>query len=158
MKWYFHLNRKVQMAIPLICIAISTFFFIVGGTIFLLIGAVLLIIGISFVFLFYKAEKQRKAEQSFAHPQTRDPVINEHDSTESIIKLARKRASEIIQKGDTAVQARIREIEVLIMPEAEREKLNNPSDIPVLQRQVALIYEKEALLQYLQIQISNGSH
>ena len=86
------------------------------------------------------------------------PVINEHDSTESIIKLARKRASEIIQKGDKAVQARIRELEVLIMPEAEREKLNNPSDIPVLQRQVALIYEKEALLQYLQIQISNGSH
>ena len=48
-----------------------------------------------------------------------------------------------------AVQARIRELETLIMPEAEREKLNHPSDIPALQRQVALIYEQEALLQYL---------
>ena len=76
-------------------------------------------------------------------------MINEYDSTETIIKLARKRASEIIQKGDMAVQARIRELETLIMPEAEREKLNHPSDIPALQRQVALIYEQEALLQYL---------
>lgn len=63
MKWYFKLNRKIQIAIPLICIALSIIFFIVGGTTCLIIGAIFLVIGIPFIFMLDNAEKKRKEEK-----------------------------------------------------------------------------------------------
>lgn len=84
MKWYFKLNRKIQIAIPLICIALSIIFLIVGGTTCLIIGAIFLIIGVPFIFMLDHAEKQRKAEQSASNsnlpkytiplPNARPPV------------------------------------------------------------------------------------
>lgn len=63
MKWYFKLNRKIQIAIPLICISLSIIFFIVGGTTCLIIGAIFLVIGIPFIFMLDNAEKKRKEEK-----------------------------------------------------------------------------------------------
>ena len=153
MKWFYNLSKQAQIAICFITAAVSilwiAIFAVMEQLILTIIGIVIFAVAIFFIYCYSRAEKNRRTEQAAANPKTKDPVINEYDSTETIIRLARERASEIIQKGDMAVQARIRELETLIMPEAEREKLNHPSDIPALQRQVALIYEQEALLQYL---------
>lgn len=159
MKWYFNLNRKIQIAIPLICFALSIIFFIVGGTAFLFIGAVFLVIGVPFIFLFERAEKQRKAAQSAARQKNGDPEIKETDSKEHIIALARKRANKIIQIGDdNAIRNRLNELKTLIMPEAERDKLHAPDDTPIIQRQLVLLYETEALMQYLINKKSSSNH
>lgn len=74
MKWYFKLNRKIQIAIPLICIALSIIFFIVGGTTCLIIGAIFLIIGVPFIFLLDRAEKKRKEEKKQASSNSTLPT------------------------------------------------------------------------------------
>ena len=159
MKWYFNLNRKIQIAIPLICFALCIIFFIVGGTTFLIIGAIFLVIGIPFIFMFDHAEKQRKAEQSAARQKNSDPEIKESDSTDFILALARKRADEVIQTGDdNAVRSRLDELDTLIMPEEEREKLHAPSDTPIIQRQLVLLYETQVLMQYLTDKKSSSAH
>lgn len=159
MKWYFNLNRKIQIAIPLICFALSIIFFIVGGTTFLIIGAIFLVIGVSFIFMLDHAEKQRKAEQSAQRQKNSDPEIKESDSTDFILALARKRADEVIQTGDdNAVRSRLDELDTLIMPEEEREKLHAPADTPIIQRQLVLLYETQALMQYLTDKTNSSAH
>lgn len=72
MKWYFKLNRKIQTAIPIIFSIISFVSFTIGGTLFLYIGIISLVIAVPFVFLLGKAERQRKNEQSSARSKNGD--------------------------------------------------------------------------------------
>lgn len=74
MKWYFKLNRKIQIAIPLICIALSVIFLIVGGTTCLIIGAIFLVIGIPFIFMLDNAEKKRKEEKKQSSSNSTPPT------------------------------------------------------------------------------------
>lgn len=150
MKWYSKLNRKVQIAIPLISMIIGFVCIFIGEITFISIGVVFLIISIPFIFLLDRAEKQRKAAQAAARQKNGDPEIKESDSKEYILALARKRANKVIQIGDdNVIRNRLNELKTLIMPEAERDKLRAPADTPIIQRQLVLLYETEALMQYL---------
>lgn len=150
MKWYSKLNRKVQIAIPLIGMIIGFVCIFIGEITFISIGVVFLIISIPFIFLLDRAEKQRKAAQAAARQKNGDPEIKESDSKEYILALARKRANKVIQIGDdNVIRNRLNELKTLIMPEAERDKLRAPADTPIIQRQLVLLYETEALMQYL---------
>ena len=63
MKWYFNLNRKIQIAIPLICMIIGFVCLFTGEITFISVGVIFLIISIPFVFLLDRAEKKRKEEK-----------------------------------------------------------------------------------------------
>lgn len=159
MKWYFKLNRKIQIAIPFICMIIGFVCLFMGEITFISVGVIFLIISIPFIFLLDRAEKQRKAEQSAQRQKNSDPEIKESDSTDFILALAHKRADKVIQTGDdNAVRSRLDELDTLIMPEEEREKLHAPADTPIIQRQLVLLYETQALMQYLTNKKSSSAH
>ena len=63
MKWYFKLNRKIQIAIPFICMIIGFVCLFTGEITFISVGVIFLIISIPFVFLLDRAEKKRKEEK-----------------------------------------------------------------------------------------------
>lgn len=156
MKWFYKLSKSAQISLTIAFPFSGAFFLILysyfpaSGPFVLILGTLLFAIGIFFIYHYSKAEKQRREKQASEHPKTRDPDVQENDSTKSIIDLAHKRARKLTQTGDkAAVQARLQELNSLILSEAEREKYNTPDDIPALQRQVALLYEQEALLQYM---------
>ena len=156
MKWFYQLTKAAQISLTIAFPFSGAIFLILysyfpaSGPFVLILGTLLFAIGIFFIYHYSKAEKQRREKQASEHPKTRDADIQESDSNKSIIALAHKRARKLTQTGDkAAVQARLQELNSLILSEAEREKFNTPADIPALQRQVALLYEQEALLQYM---------
>lgn len=156
MKWFYQLSKAAQISLAVAFPFSGAAFLIIyacfpaSGPFVLILGTLLFAIGIFFIYHYSKAENQRREKQVSEHPKTRDPDIHVNDSNKSIIDLAHKRARKLTQTGDiVAIQARLKELNSLILSEAEREKYNTPADIPALQRQVALLYEQEALLQYM---------
>lgn len=154
MKWFYKLNKQAQIITCLITTAVSilwiTIFAVMEQLVLTLIGIAFFAVAIFFIYCYSHAEKERLAEQAAARQKNGDPEIKESDSKEYIIALARERANKIIQTGDdNAIRSRLNELKTLIMPEAEREKLCAPDDIPIIQRQIVLLYETEALMQYL---------
>lgn len=63
MKWYFKLNRKIQIAIPFICMIIGFVCLFTGEITFISVGAIFFIISVPFIFLLDRAEKKRKEEK-----------------------------------------------------------------------------------------------
>ena len=73
MKWYFKLNRKIQIAIPFICMIIGFVCLFTGEITFISVGAIFFIISVPFIFLLDRAEKKRKEEKEQASSNSNLP-------------------------------------------------------------------------------------
>lgn len=105
MKWFFNLDQKIQVLITLIVSACAFIFFLIGGTIPMILGCVFIVFAILFCILLWKSEKKRKdGTETTEHsdtPDTTPPSPKVYTYTFDPAEKKRKDDTETTDHSDT---------------------------------------------------------